>query len=605
MEERIKRTITDSEIIFAGNPIPANLSPNRTVCFDFGEKAAGEIRMKIIQPRSVRFRYCFASHEALLQMVRQYGESPSMCIRSGPTFIRSNPSGVISFSETCETKEIVIDPGTVSVLRYLEISNISDDNLLISEVYVRSTMAASNLTGFFTCTDESVNRAWDLGVHTVRMCMQPQWATFRPLDGPWSTHVLWEGLRRDKDIWAGDLRAASLTALYSLDRVDVIKNSIHAILQGQHLNCCEDGMVPGSASWRATYYEWTMWWVVNLWEFVLITGDIAYLKYCEPLIRRLHAWLDRKPDERGLIKGGNSWMYTIKVNGCLSSIIAAQKAAYDALANMYALLGDEKGLGVCRGKSQKCIRSMVREFSVEGNPLFKMQTGDGFKREHFAADSNLFAILCGMIDKKRAEAMLEFMKDKFWTPRGTINIWPVFDDSDGEWWTWWEKRDDDFKHEAVWRHNNCIWPFICSYEVLARFYTGDITTGLELLKRYSKAHIQQNQSTLWEMMNMDGSIPAGLKCDVLSLCHCMGSVGSYALQAYIAGIRPVKPGFEEFTAEPALGPLDWVKSEIPTPSGIIEVELEQDRNGNIAGIVKHPGNLKPVVKGGRIQTRRL
>lgn len=475
----------------------------------------------------------------------------------------------------------------LTVLRYLEIDNRSDEPLEILELWLVYTAAPYKTVGGFECDDELINDCWAMGVYTTEICSQPSKYTQRELIGPFSDYVIWDGVRRDKDIWGGDLRPASLTALYAFDRPEIVKNTLELLLSIQHAEGEEKGIIPGSGAYGQIFYEWTMWTVVNLWEYVLLTGDVGYLRENANRLIEVVAWMNKRMDRDGLISGLNSWMYSIDARGKISGLALAQKAAWDALHRLFALL-DHPLRHFCQEQAERTKRSILAQFSVAGTPLLTMLPAGTKQRDRFAIDGNLWAILHDVADPPRAAAILQEVQERFWTERGSINVVPVFEESeDGAWW--WEVLP---KEAAVWRHNDTIWPYMSAYEALASFHAGQTDRGLEVMRRIGASHLNQGHRTYWEMMNRDGSLPVGNHGDTLSLSHAWGGSSSYGLQAYVAGIRPLEPGFASFSAKPALGGLKWMKAEVPTPHGIIEVEAERNPAGQIKGFVRHPQSIR-------------
>jgi hypothetical protein len=61
-----------------------------------------------------------------------------------------------------------------------------------------------------------------------------------------------------------------------------------------------------------------------------------------------------------------------------------------------------------------------------------------------------------------------------------------------------------------------------------------------------------------------------------SLCHAWGASPVYLLGRYYLGVSPTKPGYAEYEVRPQLGDLEWMRGDVPTPFGLIHVEM--DRN---------------------------
>lgn len=80
-----------------------------------------------------------------------------------------------------------------------------------------------------------------------------------------------------------------------------------------------------------------------------------------------------------------------------------------------------------------------------------------------------------------------------------------------------------------------------------------------------------------------------------SLCHPWSAVPIWITQAYIAGVRPLEPGFKTFTVEPHPCNLPRMKSTIPTPGGPVHIEWDFTKSDKIN--VRAPKGLKAVPKG--------
>jgi hypothetical protein len=81
-----------------------------------------------------------------------------------------------------------------------------------------------------------------------------------------------------------------------------------------------------------------------------------------------------------------------------------------------------------------------------------------------------------------------------------------------------------------------------------------------------------------------------------SLCHGWSAIPVYFYQAYGLGVRPIDPGFKTFIVDPIRSILPRAKGKIPTPSGIIEVSLEQQGDRMIYHLT-HPAGLEPKLSG--------
>jgi hypothetical protein len=75
--------------------------------------------------------------------------------------------------------------------------------------------------------------------------------------------------------------------------------------------------------------------------------------------------------------------------------------------------------------------------------------------------------------------------------------------------------------------------------------------------------IDHPYSTLWETFPCDGTPNHGWAGGPL-----------YVLSAYVAGVRPVAPGYDRYLVEPRPGDLSWLKADVPSVRGTIRVEWD-------------------------------
>ena len=81
-----------------------------------------------------------------------------------------------------------------------------------------------------------------------------------------------------------------------------------------------------------------------------------------------------------------------------------------------------------------------------------------------------------------------------------------------------------------------------------------------------------------------------------SLCHGWASGPAPFLTKYVLGIRPFAPGMKTVRFAPELGDLSWAKGTVPTPHGVITVELEKDKSGRTIGKIEKPDEVDVIVK---------
>ncbi len=110
-------------------------------------------------------------------------------------------------------------------------------------------------------------------------------------------------------------------------------------------------------------------------------------------------------------------------------------------------------------------------------------------------------------------------------------------------------------------------PYMEKFILEALFKTGAADLALQRMKaRYSEM-VNSKTSTLWEVWepSFNQTVNHGWTGGPLAL-----------LMQYVAGISPIKPGFETFSVQPQLGKLNEVITTVPTKFGAIHLKINKN-----------------------------
>jgi hypothetical protein len=114
-------------------------------------------------------------------------------------------------------------------------------------------------------------------------------------------------------------------------------------------------------------------------------------------------------------------------------------------------------------------------------------------------------------------------------------------------------------------------PYMEKYVLEALFLMKKPYEGVSrILDRYNPM-IDAKVSTLWENFARPGSDEPGSG----TYNHAWSGGPLTMMHQYIAGVEPIEPGFKRFSIKPQLGPLQWVKTSVPTPFGDIKVDINR------------------------------
>ena len=122
-------------------------------------------------------------------------------------------------------------------------------------------------------------------------------------------------------------------------------------------------------------------------------------------------------------------------------------------------------------------------------------------------------------------------------------------------------------------------PYMRFYELETLCIDGRQEQVTDEMKAYWGGMLREGATSFWEKY-----IPSETGTQHLamygrpygkSLCHAWGASPIYILGKYYLGVRPTKPGYEEYEVRPNLGGLEWIKGSVPTPHGMISVSMDR------------------------------
>ena len=124
--------------------------------------------------------------------------------------------------------------------------------------------------GSFESNDERLNQIWATGAYTVHLNMQ---------------NYLWDGIKRDRLVWVGDMHPEVMTINTVFGNHEIVRKSLD-LARDQH-------PLP---QWMNGISSYSMWWLLihkNVYDY---HGDLKYLKEQEPymigLLDQLSTFID-------------------------------------------------------------------------------------------------------------------------------------------------------------------------------------------------------------------------------------------------------------------------------------------------------------------------
>ena len=491
------------------------------VLLDFGRELHGGVELfttlmpEQAQLRHVRVRFGESVSEAMAELGGQQNAGNNHAIRD----------------------QIVTLPwlGKKSIgptgFRFVRIDSV-DTNLPVELSQVRAVLQIRDIpqVGSFKCNDERLNKIWQVGADTVHLNMQ---------------EYLWDGIKRDRLVWIGDMHpeVSTINAVFGFN--EVVPRS---------LDLTRD--VTPVTKWMNGISSYSMWWVLIQEELWMHNGDLKYLKaqqsYLAALLKRLAKLIG--PDGHERIDGTRflDWPSSSNQPGVTAGLQGLLVMTLESGSRLMAALGDKE-------TAKLCLEAAARGRKVVPDA------------NHSKAGAALLS-LAGMMDAKQ-------VSDEILKVDGPRNISTFY---------------GFYVLQALAKSGDAA-----TAQDFIRTYWGAMLD-------YGATTFWEDFNLDWtnNVARIDELVPPGKK-DLHgdygaycykgfrhSLCHGWASGPTAWLSQNVLGVKPLAPGCKRVRIKPQLGNLQWVEGDYPTPLGVIHVRHERRPNGTIKSEITVPPGVE-------------
>ena len=392
------------------------------------------------------------------------------------------------------------------------------------------------LLGRFSSSDAALDKIYDTAVYTVQLNMQ---------------RYLWDGIKRDRLVWAGDMNTEIHTILAAFGAgTDVVPASLDLV---------RDVTPAGEAMNGLSSYS--LWWTLSQYDWFLGSGDLAYLEtqkeYLKTLLRTYFAYIGEDGAERLPEGRFFDWPNRASSETTHAGLQGLFRYVLLRAGALMKYLGED-------ALSADCIRQADRLLAHRPDPRGQKQVAAFLALSGLADAGEMWR---GVIAPGGAEGLSTFLG--YYTLCAAAKA--------GE---------------------------IPGALALIRGYWGRmLSLGATTFWEDFDVRWAENAARIDEL-------PVSGKSDVHgdfgafcyrnfrhSLCHGWASGPAPFLSRHVLGVRPFAPGFSVVRFAPDLGDLAWAKGSVPTPHGPIEVELERGEGGRTLSRIVTPDGVR--LLGGR------
>ena len=376
-------------------------------------------------------------------------------------------------------------------------------------------------SGSFRCSDEEINKIWDVAAYTMDLTTR---------------EFFMDGIKRDRWTWSGDAIQSYLMNYYLRFDTECVKRTIRQLR----------GKDPVTAHVN-TIMDYTFYWFKSILDYYQYTGDVDFVREMWPRMVTLMDYVEGRLNVDGMAEGqSDDWIFVDWVDFpmhkrgtlCFEQILLMK--AMETMALCAKLLGINKS--DYRVKSEELRNKIKQTFWSYDLKAYYHAIEDGQMNRQITKFPNMFAILYGLAYE---EERCEIMKSVMLNP--------------------------DIPAITT--------PYMRFYELETLCLDGLQTQVLQEMRDYWGGMLREGATSFWEKY-----VPSETGTQHLamygrpygkSLCHAWGASPIYLLGKYYLGVRPTMPGYKEFEIRPSLGDLEWMEGDVPTPHGMIHVEMNR------------------------------
>ena len=382
--------------------------------------------------------------------------------------------------------------------------------------------------GSFKSSDERLNKIWETGAYTVHLNMQD---------------YLWDGIKRDRLVWVGDMHPEVMTINSVFGDNEVVRKSLDFARDTTPL--------PG---WMNGISSYSLWWIILHRDYYLHQGDMAYLKAQQSYLKKLIPQItSRVSGGKENLDGGRFLDWPTAENEAVihSGLQALTLLTMEAGADIATWLGDQELKNLC-ANTAKALKKHAP--SDQGN-------------KQAAA---LLSLVNLIPSKKAADVILKDGANDFATFYGYYML---------------EALAKAGKYQEA-------------MDIISDYWGAMLDLGATTFwenfvyaERVNATRIDQLSISDKFDIHADG----GAHCYIGlrgSLCHGWASGPTSWLTAHVLGIKVMEPGSKVIQIRPNLGNLQYAEGTYPTPYGIIKVKHVKQANGKVTSEIEAPDEIK-------------
>ena len=383
--------------------------------------------------------------------------------------------------------------------------------------------------GSFRCNDERLNEIWMTGAYTVHLNMQ---------------EYLWDGIKRDRLIWLGDMHPEVATIMSVFGYNEVVNKSIDL--------ACEQFPLPQWLNGISTY---SMWYLIIHHEWYMHNGNISFLQrhrnYITGVIDRIDECVDENGNETLAKQRFLDWPSSPNKAGVEAGCRALLCWAMEDAGKLCEQLGEKEYVEKC-GNISKRLKKQIKQPNNLKQAAALMSIAGLMKPEKACSEvisvggAKNFSTFYGYYMLQALAQAGEYQQAvdiirQYWG--GMLDLGAT---------TFWEDFNLDWTHNAG---------------------------RLDDFVPEDKDDIHGDFG--------DHCYPSFRH----SFCHGWASGPTPWMTQHILGVEILDAGCKTLRITPHLGDLEWAEGTFPTPLGVVYIKHIKGLNGKITSTINAPDGI--------------
>lgn len=418
-----------------------------------------------------------------------------------------------------------------SGFRFVRI-DLEEPNAELKLKEVRATFGYRDIPylGSFRSDNERLNNIWMTGAYTVHLNMQ---------------EYIWDGVKRDRLVWIGDLHPEVMTVSTVFGYNEVIPKSLDLIRDTTPVS-----------NWMNGISSYSIWWLLIHRDWYLYQGNLDYLRQQQAYMTTLLEHLMTKIDANGkeTLDGTRflDWPSSPNLQGVNAGLQALMLMAMQAGEEMAIAMGDKELAGRCAEAAKK-LKKYVPEHNQSKQGAALMALAGLMKAEK--ADKEVLSV------------------------GGSKNFSTFY---------------GYYMLEAMAQAGN----YQGAMDIISEYWGAMLDLGATTFWEDFNIDWMKNAARIDEIVpegKVDVHRTYGDYCYVgfrHSLCHGWASGPTAWLSRHVLGVEVLEPGCKKVRITPHLGNLNWVEGSFPTPYGIIKIRHEKQADGKVRSDVQVPEGVE-------------